>query len=252
MIESQMTLAGVAQEFAADAAVPVANAPIQGPDLGARQGLAGAFRTVVNYNFIPNDPLAGARAINDRLVNFLTDGTPPQPPPTVAEMRRVMAELAGTKTLIQNQEMLRRFGQLQLISMGRQTFPEPIPNDLPKGPDGSAGSLDWMEGIPCNKPNQKVKPDDFFPAPGYSTAEVQKMCRSCPVIDACLLYGLSMRSKTNSGIWGGLSERNLRPLRGLLHRGTSQEEIIELARKIRGYPVDASQEDTLDKTGTEA
>lgn len=56
-----------------------------------------------------------------------------------------------------------------------------------------------------------VDPDLFFPERGASVAEAKAVCRSCPVIDACLEYALQEGIKV--GIWGGCSERERRQIR---------------------------------------
>jgi hypothetical protein len=51
----------------------------------------------------------------------------------------------------------------------------------------------------------------FFPGRGESAEPARKICAGCPVRQACLDYALS--HAITHGIWGGLTERDRRPLR---------------------------------------
>lgn len=65
---------------------------------------------------------------------------------------------------------------------------------------------DWTKDAVCSQ----TDPEMFFPEKGGSTREAKKQCRSCDVIEECLAYAL--RNHERFGIWGGLSERERRPL----------------------------------------
>jgi hypothetical protein len=54
--------------------------------------------------------------------------------------------------------------------------------------------------LPC-----RTNPELWFADPGKSEdiAEAKRLCRTCPVIDACLQYALDHRDRW--GVWGGLS-----------------------------------------------
>lgn len=52
---------------------------------------------------------------------------------------------------------------------------------------------------------------DFFPGRGESTAAAKALCATCPVVGTCLDY--AMEHGIKHGVWGGLSERERRPLR---------------------------------------
>jgi WhiB family redox-sensing transcriptional regulator len=56
-----------------------------------------------------------------------------------------------------------------------------------------------------------VDPDLFFPERGASTREAKEVCRGCVVREDCLEYALANGEKF--GIWGGMSERELRRIR---------------------------------------
>jgi hypothetical protein len=62
----------------------------------------------------------------------------------------------------------------------------------------------------------------FFSERGESAWPARQVCASCPVCEPCLEYALSNR--ITHGIWGGLSERERRPL---------QSAWIEDARRDR-------------------
>jgi WhiB family redox-sensing transcriptional regulator len=54
-------------------------------------------------------------------------------------------------------------------------------------------------------------PEAFFPEKGGSAREVKRICSRCEVKSECLEYAL--KHDERYGIWGGLSERERRPLR---------------------------------------
>lgn len=56
----------------------------------------------------------------------------------------------------------------------------------------------------------QVDPELFFPEKGGSTREAKRICRRCPIRDACLEYALVNGERF--GIWGGQSERERRRL----------------------------------------
>jgi WhiB family redox-sensing transcriptional regulator len=58
----------------------------------------------------------------------------------------------------------------------------------------------------------QTDPDSFFPEKGQSTADAKRTCMACEVRVQCLDYALSHGEQY--GVWGGLSERERRPLRG--------------------------------------
>jgi hypothetical protein len=51
----------------------------------------------------------------------------------------------------------------------------------------------------------------FFPGRGESAEPARQVCAGCPVRQPCLDYALS--HGITHGIWGGLTERDRRPLR---------------------------------------
>lgn len=66
---------------------------------------------------------------------------------------------------------------------------------------------DWTADALC----AETDPEAFFPEKGGSTREAKRVCRSCTVRPECLDYALDHDERF--GIWGGLSERERRPLR---------------------------------------
>ena len=66
----------------------------------------------------------------------------------------------------------------------------------------------WMDRGNC----AGVDPDLFFPSRGEDTSDAKAVCAACTVREACLDYALTTREKF--GIWGGLSERERRRIRG--------------------------------------
>ena len=67
--------------------------------------------------------------------------------------------------------------------------------------------VDWIDQAQCHH----VDPDLFFPERGASVKEAKAVCDACPVQAQCLEYAL--RNKIEHGIWGGMSERERKPIR---------------------------------------
>lgn len=74
----------------------------------------------------------------------------------------------------------------------------------------------WMDDAAC----ANTDPDQFFPEKGGSTRDAKKICGGCDVRQQCLEYAL--RRDERFGIWGGLSERERRPLR----RAAAPAEVV--------------------------
>lgn len=64
--------------------------------------------------------------------------------------------------------------------------------------------LDWQLRSAC----RGVSPEIFFPESGQSTTAARRVCAGCPVRTECLAYAVKNRERF--GVWGGLSERELR------------------------------------------
>jgi hypothetical protein len=62
----------------------------------------------------------------------------------------------------------------------------------------------------------------FFPERGETAGAARQVCAACPVRQPCLEYALSNR--ITHGIWGGLTERERRPL---------QSDWVQAARRDR-------------------
>ncbi len=71
--------------------------------------------------------------------------------------------------------------------------------DLPVIPE-------WYADALC----AQVADEPFFPDKGGSIREAKSVCARCPVKAECLAYALDRHERY--GIWGGLSERQRRPL----------------------------------------
>jgi len=68
----------------------------------------------------------------------------------------------------------------------------------PESPTG------WMGEGNC----RLYPPSTFFPSDGVGVDRARKICKGCPVLDACLEYALTERIE--HGVWGGCSERERR------------------------------------------
>lgn len=66
--------------------------------------------------------------------------------------------------------------------------------------------------------------DWWFPQKGESTKPAKRVCAGCPVQTACREHGILHE---RLGIWGGLSERQLRDERK--RRGLPQPDLIDVA-----------------------
>jgi WhiB family redox-sensing transcriptional regulator len=64
----------------------------------------------------------------------------------------------------------------------------------------------WRQQAACHGTDLNL----FYPERGQSAKPARQVCARCPVRQPCLEYALSNR--ITSGIWGGLTERERRPL----------------------------------------
>lgn len=67
--------------------------------------------------------------------------------------------------------------------------------------------VDWLADALC----AQTDPEAYFPARGGSTRAAKQICLRCPVRAECLEYALEHDERF--GVWGGLSERERRPLK---------------------------------------
>ena len=67
----------------------------------------------------------------------------------------------------------------------------------------------WRKNASCKGMN----PDLFFGPSGVDSTKAKKVCARCTVKKDCLSYVVEM-PETVDGIWGGVSGRQRRPLRG--------------------------------------
>jgi WhiB family transcriptional regulator, redox-sensing transcriptional regulator len=68
--------------------------------------------------------------------------------------------------------------------------------------------LSWMDRGRCTETGD----DLHFPEKGHPTKGAKMVCHGCEVRQECLEYALENQEKF--GIWGGLSERERRRMRG--------------------------------------
>jgi WhiB family transcriptional regulator, redox-sensing transcriptional regulator len=66
--------------------------------------------------------------------------------------------------------------------------------------------LSWQDAALCAQSDAEA----WFPEKGGSIRQPKMICRACPVRDECLDYALEHGERF--GIWGGLTERERRPL----------------------------------------
>jgi len=69
------------------------------------------------------------------------------------------------------------------------------------GPD-----LSWQDAALC----AETDPEAFFPEVGQPARAAKRVCAACPVRTECLEYAVA--NGVAFGVWGGLTERERRPL----------------------------------------
>lgn len=79
----------------------------------------------------------------------------------------------------------------------------------------------WHQDALC----AQTDPEAFFPEKGGTTRDAKQICRRCPVQQECLATALAHRE--HHGVWGGLSERERRPL-------LRQRTEVEVERLLAG------------------
>lgn len=67
----------------------------------------------------------------------------------------------------------------------------------------------WTKQALC----AQTDPEAFFPNKGGTTRPAKKVCEHCPVTDECLEDALALPSSEDTGVKGGLSERDRQKLR---------------------------------------
>ena len=75
----------------------------------------------------------------------------------------------------------------------------------------------WREQAACRGTDLDV----FYPERGETAGPARQVCAVCPVREPCLEYVLSNR--ITHGIWGGLTERERRPLQSARLQDARQE-----------------------------
>jgi len=76
---------------------------------------------------------------------------------------------------------------------------------------------DWMTKAACIGEPREL----FFPGPGQDgirkTKKAKQICRTCPVVNECIMYAMSFSPRSLIGIWGGTTERE----RTRIHKSTT-------------------------------
>ncbi|MPZ67854.1 MAG: WhiB family transcriptional regulator [Pseudonocardiaceae bacterium] len=81
----------------------------------------------------------------------------------------------------------------------------------------------------------EVDPELWFPEKGGSTRDPKRLCRSCPLMAACLEWALDHPSESRHGVWGGMSEGERYALRRRRRTlapavtGADDDELAEVA-----------------------
>jgi WhiB family transcriptional regulator, redox-sensing transcriptional regulator len=80
-------------------------------------------------------------------------------------------------------------------------------------------ATDWMASGLC----AQTDPDEFYPDRGGSARQAKAVCARCPVITECLEDAIVHDERY--GVWGGLSERERRPLRAA-HKAAIVDRLV--------------------------
>ena len=86
----------------------------------------------------------------------------------------------------------------------------------------------WRELAACRGADLNL----FFPGRGESAEPARRVCAACPVRQPCLDYALG--NAITDGIWGGLTERERRPLRTPRLRAARRERDRAIAAADAG------------------
>ncbi len=88
----------------------------------------------------------------------------------------------------------------------------------------------WRQRAACRGTDLDV----FYPERGESAGPARQVCAACPVRQPCLEYALSNR--ITHGIWGGLTERERRPLQSRwVHDSRRDRDRAIVASATAGY-----------------
>ena len=88
----------------------------------------------------------------------------------------------------------------------------------------------WREQAACRGTDLDV----FYPERGQTAGPARQVCAACPVRQPCLEYALSNR--ITSGIWGGLTVRERRPLQSAwVQEAQRDRDRAVLAAGAAGY-----------------
>lgn len=106
--------------------------------------------------------------------------------------------------------------------------------------DAPTSAEDWREAALCAQTDAAL----FFPDKGGSAREAKRLCATCPVRIQCLESALD--NDERHGIWGGLSERELRKIRRALiaARQRSDEHPTEPAEEPVAEPAATTSSST--------
>lgn len=80
---------------------------------------------------------------------------------------------------------------------------------IPPPIDLSAVDQEWRNSALC----AQTDPEIFYPEKGSDARDAKKVCLQCTVRTECLAFALDSRERY--GVYGGLTERQRRPLLGL-------------------------------------
>lgn len=85
---------------------------------------------------------------------------------------------------------------------------------------------DWRTQAAC----RGLDPELFFPPRGNRTAtEAKAVCRTCPVRTQCLDFANSYPEPERHGVWGGVTERQRRRMRGSQSARPGRPRIAKIA-----------------------
>jgi WhiB family redox-sensing transcriptional regulator len=74
---------------------------------------------------------------------------------------------------------------------------------------------DWRDEGAC----RQVDPDEFFAKSTHAVRKAKRVCDGCPVRQQCTQFALD--NDERFGVWGGLSQKELRALRSRRKQATA-------------------------------
>jgi hypothetical protein len=180
-------------------------------------------------------PLKTLKSASHSTVDFILDGSPLRDI-QVQGIKNALKTLAGHAILKSDPAIKERYVALQQL-VAKHTL-DPDGFDTPDK-FRELSTIFHIDDFLQNKQYRQIDAScvntpkvNFFPGRGESTKEAKAVCAKCLNQDECLEFALNSPDKF--GIWGGLSEKQRRVVRGVIRVGeATSQEIKVLINKLR-------------------